>query len=105
VTLTDQDRHIIAKARELFAPGRYGVDRLRERYGETDRTMAFASAFGEAQFLLAELVAIVERPCGEAEDTRRLAEIRALLAGFDWERDDRQYALEQIEMIAEGGQP
>lgn len=33
----------------------------------------------------------------------QLAEIRAVLAAFDWERDDRQYALERIEEIA-GGQ-
>jgi antitoxin (DNA-binding transcriptional repressor) of toxin-antitoxin stability system len=35
---------------------------------------------------------------------QRLAEIRAILAAFDWERDDSQYALERIEMIADGGQ-
>ena len=29
-----------------------------------------------------------------------LAEIRAVLAAFDWEFDDRQYALEHIERIA-----
>ena len=39
-----------------------------------------------------------------AEDTRRLDAIRVVLAGFDWEHDDRQYALEQIERITEGGQ-
>jgi hypothetical protein len=38
-----------------------------------------------------------------AEDTRRLEAIRAVLAGFDWEHDDRQYALEEIERIAGGG--
>jgi hypothetical protein len=38
----------------------------------------------------------------EADDARCLREIRALLARFDWERDDRQYALEAIERIAEG---
>ena len=32
----------------------------------------------------------------------KLAAIRAVLAAFDWERDDRQYALEHIERIAEG---
>lgn len=37
-----------------------------------------------------------------AGDTRRLADIRALLARFDWEHDDRQLALEAIERIAEG---
>lgn len=37
-----------------------------------------------------------------AEDTRRLAAIRDLLHHFDWEHDDRQYALEAIERIADG---
>jgi len=40
----------------------------------------------------------VSGPSG-TEDSRRLAEIRAILAAFDWEHDDRQYALERIEMI------
>jgi hypothetical protein len=38
-----------------------------------------------------------------AEAARRLGEIRALLARFDWEHDDRQRALEQIDRIADGG--
>jgi hypothetical protein len=33
-------------------------------------------------------------------ETRELAEIRAVLAAFDWETDDRQIALERIEQIA-----
>jgi hypothetical protein len=41
----------------------------------------------------------------EADDARCLREIRDLLARFDWEHDDRQYALEKIERILEGGQP
>lgn len=40
----------------------------------------------------------------QAEDSRRLAEIRALLAAFDWEHHDRQLALEAIERIANGGE-
>jgi len=31
-----------------------------------------------------------------------LAEIRAVFAAFDWESDDRQYALERIERIVDG---
>ncbi len=31
---------------------------------------------------------------------QQLNEIKAVLAAFDWERDDRQYALEAIEEIA-----
>jgi hypothetical protein len=37
-------------------------------------------------------------------NTRQLAEIRAVFAAFDWERDDRQLALERIEQIAGGQQ-
>jgi hypothetical protein len=31
-----------------------------------------------------------------------LAEVRGVLEAFDWETDDRQYALEQIEQIVNG---
>lgn len=39
--------------------------------------------------------------------TAKLDQIRAILAAFDWERDDRQYALEEIARIvtAPGGTP
>ena len=40
---------------------------------------------------------------GESEDTRRLNKIREVLQRFDWEFDDRQYALEAIERIVDGG--
>ena len=33
----------------------------------------------------------------------QLAEIRLVLEAFDWETDDRQYALEQIDQIVSGG--
>ncbi|HEV8279788.1 MAG TPA: hypothetical protein VGQ26_29425 [Streptosporangiaceae bacterium] len=36
-------------------------------------------------------------------ETRQLAEIRAVLAAFDWEFSDRQLALEEIERITSGG--
>ena len=39
---------------------------------------------------------------GEVDDTRRLSKIREVLSHFDWEHDDRQYALEAIERIADG---
>ncbi|HEY1000336.1 MAG TPA: hypothetical protein VGD83_11905 [Streptosporangiaceae bacterium] len=41
---------------------------------------------------------------GGAGDTQRLDRIRVVLAKFDWEHDDRQFALEAIERIVEGGQ-
>jgi len=36
-------------------------------------------------------------------ETRQLDAVRAVLAAFDWEHDDRQYALEEIERVLEGG--
>jgi hypothetical protein len=33
----------------------------------------------------------------------QLDQIRLVLASFDWETDDRQYALEQVEEIVRGG--
>jgi hypothetical protein len=38
---------------------------------------------------------------GPGDDARCLGEIRDLLARFDWEHDDRQYALEAIERIVD----
>ena len=39
---------------------------------------------------------------GHAETGGQLAEVRAVLAAFDWEHDDRQYALEKIDRIVTG---
>jgi hypothetical protein len=51
----------------------------------------------ELRRLLGQVLAVL----GERQaETRQLAEIRAVLAAFDWESDDRQYALERIERIA-----
>jgi hypothetical protein len=104
--LTDSDRRTIAQARELAALRT--TAEVRERFPRWDDTAAaYAEAFGTARYLLAELADLAERlaaPTGaEADDTRRLGEIRALLSRFDWEHDDRQYALEAIERIADEG--
>jgi hypothetical protein len=55
----------------------------------------------ELRRLLAQVLAVL----GERQDeARQLAEVRAVLAAFDWESDDRQYALERIERIVTGGE-
>jgi hypothetical protein len=41
---------------------------------------------------------------GRHDGARQLAEVREVLAAFDWEFDDRQYALEAIERIVTGGE-
>ena len=37
------------------------------------------------------------------DSSAKLAAVRAVLSAFDWEHDDRQYALEEIERIAMDG--
>jgi hypothetical protein len=37
------------------------------------------------------------------DDSAKLAAVRAVLASFDWESDDRQYALEEIDSIMSDG--
>ena len=51
----------------------------------------------ELRRLLASVLGVLAE---RQDEGRRLAEIRAVLAGFDWEFDDRQLALERIERIA-----
>jgi hypothetical protein len=54
--------------------------------------------------LLGQVLGVLaDRIAERQEEARKLAEIRAVLAGFDWEFHDRQLALEEIERIA-GGQ-
>jgi hypothetical protein len=107
--LPDVDRADINRARAL-ATAR-GVDAFRVVTGlqdEADDAMVYASALGSAQFLLGVLADLAERLGGgedqAAGDTRHLNQIRDLLTDFDWEHDDRQYALEAIErIVTEGG--
>jgi hypothetical protein len=53
----------------------------------------------ELRRLLGQVLAVLGERQAEA---RQLAEIRAVLAAFDWEFDDRQYALEAVERIVTG---
>jgi len=55
----------------------------------------------ELRRLLGQVLAVLAE---RQDEGRQLAEIRAVLAAFDWEFDDRQYALEHIERIAGGEQ-
>ena len=107
--LSGADRSLINRARALASAR--GVDAFRVVTGQQDQAhddVVYLVALGEAQFLLRELAALAERLGGDEDqaddDTQRLDKIRALLARFDWEHDDRQLALEAIDRIAEGGQ-
>ena len=69
--------------------------------GQAELVAWVARMHGAAQ-LLDAYVRDAEDQAGE--DTRRLDRIRVVLAKFDWEHDDRQFALEAIERIVDGGQ-
>jgi hypothetical protein len=55
----------------------------------------------ELRRLLGQILAVLAE---RQDEGRQLAEVRAVLAAFDWEHDDRQYALEHIERIVTGGE-
>jgi LPS sulfotransferase NodH len=56
--------------------------------------------------LAIELRSLLEQLAAEKPDpaAAQLAQIRLVLDSFDWETDDRQYALEQIDDIMRSGQ-
>jgi hypothetical protein len=59
----------------------------------------------ELRRLLGQVLGILaERKAERLDGSRQLAEVRQLLAEFDWEFHDRQLALEAIERIVTGGQ-
>jgi len=56
--LTDHDRRIIARARQLAESS--GLEGVRSAAGDREID-TYAEAFGVAQYLLAELAAIIDR--------------------------------------------
>ena len=93
-------RAAVASAPLTNPPGREWMLRLASVLGDL---LVVLGAPNDDEDQAAEDAAM-DQIFGSGTDTRRLAEIRALLARFDWEHDDRQYALEAIERIADGGQ-
>jgi TorA maturation chaperone TorD len=55
----------------------------------------------ELRRLLGQVLAVLAE---RQDDARQLAQVRQLLADFDWEFADRQLALEAIERIVTGGE-
>jgi hypothetical protein len=86
------------QARQAYRAWAEGQHRLRQDFP------GGAIGLGDDEYAAAIKAAGKPAADATAEDTRRLDKIRALLARFDWERDDRQLALEAIDRIAEGAQ-
>jgi hypothetical protein len=72
--------------------------------GQAQLVAWVARMHGAAQLLDAYVRDHEQDGASEAEDSQRLDRVRVVLAKFDWEHDDRQYALEAIERIVDGGQ-
>jgi hypothetical protein len=89
----------IASARNTTA------EAARAAYREWAEGQRKYAGMGDAEYAAAVKAAGEPAADDPSEGARRLAGIRALLARFDWEHDDRQLALEAVERIAEGGQP
>ncbi len=84
----------VTSAREFLAGAR------RRKVGQLPPSLLMREC-AELRRLLGQVLDVL----AETRDAaRRLAEIRAVLAAFDWERDDRQLTLERIEQIAGGQQ-
>src|SRR5207247_1387990 len=92
----------IAAARNTTA------DAARAAYREWAEGQHKYAGMGDAEYAAALKAAgdpdEAVTPGVAGQDTRRLDRIRVVLAEFDWEHDDRQFALEAIERIVEGGQ-
>jgi hypothetical protein len=59
----------------------------------------------ELRRLLGQVLGVLADQQAERQaETRQLAEIRAVLAEFDWEFHDRQLALEAVDRIQAGGE-
>jgi hypothetical protein len=124
----DEDNHpdpgkyqplTVAEHLEMLALGEAIAFYYRHPAGVDDAARAAYREWAEGQHRYAgmgddEYAAAIKRagapqpvpaPGDAAEDTRRLDAIRELLSHFDWEHGNRQYALEAVERIADGGQP
>jgi hypothetical protein len=86
----------VSRARHAYVDWAVGQHRLRQDFP--------GGVIGMGDDEYAAAVAAVGDEDQADDDTRRLDRIRVVLAGFDWEHDDRQLALEAIERIVEGGQ-
>ena len=86
---------------ELAELARAYLAEVRQRSVEELAPSLLMRECAELRRLLGQVLGMLaERQDG----ARQLAEVRAVLAEFDWEFDDRQLALEAIERIITGGE-
>jgi hypothetical protein len=92
--MTDKVDERTRQAREFLAAARQrGVEELPPSL--------LMRECAELRRLLGQVLAVLAE---RQDDARQVSEVRALLAAFDWEHSDRQYALEAIERIVTGGE-
>jgi len=93
----DEDQGPIMANTFALAKALEGVD-----LGEYDKRIVSWLACYEPAMVTA-ICGLIERARQLEPEPGKLAEVRQVLAAFDWEFDDRQYALEHIERIVTGG--
>jgi hypothetical protein len=76
------------------------ADYLREADGAGTADLALWAV--RMASMLAHLLAVLS---DSDQAALELAEVRKVFAAFDWETDDRQYALEKIDAIVSHGRP
>jgi hypothetical protein len=83
----------------------HAVIRARSRAGTALEAFRLIPNMTRAAPLAAAVKELLPLIGDQATDpaTVQLAQIRAIFDTFDWQTDDRQYALEQIEDIVMGG--
>jgi hypothetical protein len=82
--------------------GDQGVKLARDTLAYYDRGM-WTDPVNTIGHLAAAVRMLLEYVDQDDDDSAgKLAAVRAVLARFDWEHDDRQYALEEIDRIAGG---
>jgi hypothetical protein len=99
--LTPEQQARVNVARQLaeaHGQGREALAVYLDARNPADPWLLAASALARTT---RQLLEIIDDLTGGA---RQLAEVRQILAAFDWEFDDRQYALEAIERIVTGGE-
>jgi hypothetical protein len=92
-TMQDTVDERVTQAREYLA----GARQRDINYLPPSRMQA---ELAETRHQLGQVLAVLAE---QQDGARQLAEVRQLLADFDWEFQDRQYALEAIERIVSPG--
>jgi hypothetical protein len=64
--MNESDKELVARARDIEET--VTGEAVRDRTGEADTTLAYASAYAEARVMIGDLLAIIDRLDGETTE-------------------------------------